>query len=107
MDNITPLVPGTVSPCVVTLNAFQNAYYQHSSLEIHSPKGERLEVFGRDVQKENLHHNNLQLRNQICLVETLLSHIDRDVDLPKQAVCGLADLLFRMEEFFEGSMKQP
>jgi len=105
MDNITPLVPGTTSPCVVTLNPFQNAYYQHSSLEIHSPDGERLETFGQDIQKETLHHNNLQLRNQICLVESLLSHIDRDVELPKQAVCGLADLLFRVEEFCERNMK--
>ena len=79
--------------------------YQHSHLEIHSPEGERLEIFGQDIQKENLHTNNILLRNQICLVETLLSHIDRDIDLPRSAVSGLADLLFRVEEFCERSMK--
>ncbi len=105
MDNITPLVPGTNSPCVVTLNTFQNAFYQQSCVELHSPDGNLLETVGRDIQKENLHDNDVQLRDQICLVESLLGHANQNIELPARAVCGLAELLFRMQEFCERHIK--
>ncbi|MCE3252885.1 MAG: hypothetical protein K0Q67_1905 [Cellvibrio sp.] len=106
MDNITPLVPSTNSPCIVTLNPFQNAYYHQSSIEIHAPNGEHLETLGADAQKENNYTNNMQLRDQICLVETLLGHINQDIELPRQAVSGLTDLLFRMQELCDERIKK-
>lgn len=105
MDNITPLVPSTDSNCVVTLNPFQNAFYQQSCVEIHSPEGDHLETIGRDIQKENLHNNDIQLRDQICLVESLLGHLNQDIELPAQAVCGLAELFYRMQEFCERKIR--
>lgn len=105
MDNITPLVPGTDSHCIVTLNPFQNTFYQQSSIEIHSPDGVHLETIGCEIQRENLYTNNVQLRDQICLVESLLGHVNQDIELPARAVCGLADLLFRMQEFCERHSK--
>ncbi|HSC68182.1 MAG TPA: hypothetical protein VLC79_10850 [Cellvibrio sp.] len=101
MDNITPLVPSTDSNCVVTLNSFQNIFYQQSRVEIHSSDGDHLETIGRDIQKENLHNNDIRLRDQICLVESLLGNVNQDIELPAQAVCGLAELLYRMQEFCE------
>lgn len=105
MDNITPLVPGTDSPCVVTLNHFQNAFYQQSCIELHSPDGDHLETIGRDMQAENRHNNDVQLRDQICLVESLLGHVNQDIELPARAVCGLAELLFRTQEFYDKHIK--
>ncbi len=43
--------------------------------------------------------NTMQLRNQICLMESLLVHADRDIELPVHAVSGLAKLLFKIEKF--------
>jgi hypothetical protein len=105
MDNITPLVPGTDSNCVVTLNPFQNAFYQQSCVEFHSPDGDHLETIGNDIQKENLHNNDIQLRDQIYLVESLLGHLNQDIELPAKAVCGLAELMYRMQEFCERKIR--
>jgi hypothetical protein len=101
MDNVTPLVPDTNSPCVITLNPFQTIFYQQSTIEIHSPDGEHLETLGSEIKKENLHNNDVQLRDQICLVESLLGHLNQDIALPAKAVCGLAELMYRMQEFCE------
>ena len=98
-------MPGADSHRIVTLNPFQNAFYQQSSLEIHSPDGEHLETVGCEIQKENLYSNTVQLRDQICLVESLLGHVNQDIELSARAVCGLAELLFRIQEFCEKHIK--
>ncbi len=105
MDNITHLVPVTKSQCVITLDPFQYNYYQQSSIEIHSPDGEHLETLGCDIQKENLFHNHVHLQDQMCLVESLLGNINKDIELPARASRALADLLFRMQEFCERNSK--
>jgi hypothetical protein len=42
-------------------------------------------------------HLDIQFRDQISLMKSLLLHIDIHVDLPKEAVSGLADLSVRMQ----------
>jgi hypothetical protein len=71
-----PPASGTDSNCVITLNPFQTVFYQQSSVEIHSPDGDHLETIGHDIQKENLHNNDIQLRDQICLVKTIFGRVD-------------------------------
>lgn len=96
MDNITPLVHGIPSRCIVTLDPFQQAHYENHRVEIHSPEGIHLETISQELQRENQVHQDIQFRDQIALVESLLVHIDKDVDLSKEAVSGLADLMVKM-----------
>lgn len=101
MDNITSLVHGIPSRCIVTLDPFQQANYENHRVEIHSPEGIHLETISQEIQRENQLHHDIQFRDQLALVESLLIHIDKDVDLPKEAVSGLADLMVRMRGAWE------
>ncbi len=105
MDNVTPLVPGTDSPCSITLNPLQHTSYQQNNLKIRSPDGQHLETIGAELQQENNRDYATQLLNEICLVQSLTCHIGERLELPTRAVYGLSDLLFRVEEFFEMSIK--
>jgi hypothetical protein len=105
MDNITPLVHGIPSRCIVTLDPFQQAHYENHCVEIHSPEGIHLETISQELQRENQLHQDIQVRDLIALVESLLMHIDKDVDLPREAVSGLADLMVRMHLVFERVFK--
>lgn len=96
MDNITQLVHGIPSRCILTLDPLQQTHYENHRVEIHSPEGIHLETISQEIHQENQYHQDIQFRDQIALVEALLIHIDKDVDLPKEAVSGLADLLVRM-----------
>ncbi len=96
MDYITSLVHGIPSRCIVTPDPFQQTHYENHCIEIHSPEGIHLETISQELQRENQYHRDIQFRDQIALVESLLVHIDKDVDLPKEAVSGLADLMVRM-----------
>lgn len=100
MDNITPLVPGTKTHCTITLSEYQLAYYRQSCIEILMPNGTHLETIGEDIKKDNRN----QLRDEICLVECLLSQINHNVDMPPQAISSIADLLYRMQDYFENSI---
>jgi hypothetical protein len=100
MDNITPLVLGTKTHCTITLSEYQLAYYRQSCIELLAPDGTHLETIGEDIKKDQRH----QLREEICLVECLLSQINHNVDMPPQALSSLADLLYRMRDDFENSI---
>jgi hypothetical protein len=98
MDNITPLVPDTKSSCVITLDPFQYAFYQQSCIELQSPYGQFLELVGHSVQKDIDENNVCRLQEQVFLLQALCSKIDQDVELPPQAIAGLADIFLRMEK---------
>jgi hypothetical protein len=104
MDNITPMVPGTDSPCI-TLTSRQHTFYQQNTLKIRAPDGQHLETIGIEIQQENSRDIATQLLHQICLVQSLTSHVDERLELPQRAVYGLADLLYKMEEFCEKNIK--
>jgi hypothetical protein len=104
MDNITPMVPGTDSPCI-TLTSRQHTFYQQNNLKIRAPDGQHLETIGLEIQQENNRDMATQLLHQICLVQSLTSHVDERLELPQRAVFGLADLLYKMEEFCERNIK--
>lgn len=99
MDNVTPLVHGTKSTCNITLNEYQHAYYQQSTIEILAPDGRVLEYIGEEINNEKIQASNFQLRDEVNLVACLLSCIDHHIELPRYAVSGLADLLNRMQDF--------
>jgi hypothetical protein len=103
MDNITP-VPTTKSR-VLMLDHLDTTFYKKSSLKIHSCDGEYLESIGKDIQKENDLDNDTQLRHQVSLVQSLVSHIDQHLELPPRAVYGLSDLLHQVEEYCERKSK--
>jgi hypothetical protein len=105
MDNITPLHPTSKSQCVITLDPFQDIYYRQSFVDIHSPEGDFLERIGADIQKDNAEHQKYQLRDQVCLLNCLLGKIREDVELPREAISGLADVMHRMQDFFELHVK--
>jgi hypothetical protein len=94
-------VHGIPTRCILTLDPDQQAHYENHRLEIHSPEGIHLETISQELQRENQLHQDIQFRDQLALVESLLVHIDKDVDLSKEAVSGLAELLVRMREVCE------
>jgi hypothetical protein len=100
MDNITPLVHGTKSTCNVTLGEYQYAFYQQSSINIHAPNGSLLQHVGYEVEKDAKH----QLRKNVHLVSCLFNNIRHDLDLLQQALYGLADLTYRMQEFCDKNL---
>lgn len=85
--------------------SIQQSHYENHRIEIHSPEGIHLETISQELQRENQLHQDIQFRDQLALVESLLLHIDKDVDLPKEAVSGLADLLVRMRGVCERVFK--
>ncbi|MCE3252635.1 MAG: hypothetical protein K0Q67_1655 [Cellvibrio sp.] len=101
MDNTFPPKHDDNSTCVLTLNPVQHAYYQRSAIKLHSSDGEYLETISRETQQEKLHSSNAQLRDQVCLVKSLLGYIPTDLDLPTNATSGLKELLAQMREFCE------
>ena len=100
-DSITPLVHGTKSTCNITLDEYQHAFYQQSNINILSPGGSLLQHIGYEVEKDAKH----QLRDEVHLVSCLLSNIHHDLDLPQQALYGLADLMYRTQEFCDKNIK--
>jgi hypothetical protein len=101
MDNVTPLVHGTKSACNITLDEYQHAFYQQSSINIIAPNGSLLQHIGYEAEKDSNH----QMRDQVHLISCLLHNIHHDVDLPQQALYGLADLMYRVQEFCDKKMK--
>ena len=101
MDNITPLVHGTKSTCNITLDEYQHAFYLQSSINIIAPDGSLLQHIGHEVGKDAKYH----LRDEIHLVSCLLHNIHHDLDIPQQALYGLADLIHRMQEHCDKSMR--
>lgn len=101
MDNITPLVHGTKSTCNITLDEYQHAFYQQSSINIIAPDGHLLQHIGYEVEKDATH----QMRDEVHLVSCLLHNIHHDLDLPQQALYGLADLMYRVQDFCDKNMK--
>jgi hypothetical protein len=98
MDNITHL-PGTESHRIITLTSAQYALYQTNCIEVNTPDGEYLESIGLQIQNDLAETNTYQLRDNIYLVACLLGKINEDIELPAQAVSGLADLFYRMQSF--------
>jgi len=105
MDNITPLVPGTKSSCVITLDPFQHMFYLQSCIELRCPDGELLEYVGKPIQKEIEAIELLQLREQIYLLQSLLCKVKDEVEFSPLAVSGLADLMFRTQGLCERFVK--
>lgn len=105
MDNITPLYPTSKSQCVITLDPFLHIYYQQSSIDILSPDGDLLDRIGADVQKDNAEHQKYQLRDHVCLLNCLLGKIHDEVELPREAISGLADVIHRMQDFCDLHVK--
>ena len=99
MDNITSLVPDTKSSCIITLDPFQYAFYQQSCIELQSPDGQFLELVGHSVQKDIDENNVCRLREQVYLLQALCNKIDQEVEVPPQAIAGLADILLRMQRY--------
>ncbi len=100
MDNITHLVHGTKSTCNITLDDYQHAFYLQSSINIIAPDGKLLQHIGYEVEKDAKH----QLREDVHLVSCLLSNIHHDLDLPQQALYGLSDLMYRVQEFCDKNL---
>lgn len=105
MDNVTPLVLGTKSSCVITLDPFQYAFYQQSYIELQSPDGKFLELVGHSVQKDIEENNFCRLREQVFLLQSLFCKIKEEIELPAVAVSGLADLMFRTQGLCERFVK--
>ena len=105
MDNITPLIPGTKTSCVITLDPVQYLFYQQSCIELQAPDGEVLEFIGKPIQREVESTELLQLQEQIFLLQFLLCKIKDQIELPPLAVSGLADLMFRAQGLCERLIK--
>ncbi len=101
MDNITPLVHGTKSACNITLNDYQHAFYLQSSINIIAPNGSLLQHIGYEVEKDA----SQQMRDEVHLVSSLLNNIHHDIDLSQRALYGLADLMYRVQEFCDKNLK--
>jgi hypothetical protein len=65
-----------------------------------------LESIGQQIQNGLTETNNYQLRDKIYLVACLLEKINEDIELPAQAVSGLADLFYRMQNLCGYCIKQ-
>ncbi len=101
MDKITPLVHGTKSICNITLDEYQHAFYQQSSINIIAPSGNLLQHIGFEVEKDASH----QMRDEVHLVSCLLNNIHHDIDLSQRALYGLADLMVRVQEYCDKSLR--
>jgi hypothetical protein len=105
MDNVTPLVPGTKSSCIVALTPVQYSFYQQSCIELQAPDGEVLEFIGKPIQQEIELTEIHQLQEQVFLLQSVLCKVKEQIELPPLAVAGLADLLARMQELCERFIK--
>ena len=101
MDNITPLVHSTKSTCNITLDEYQHAYYLQSSINICAPNGGLLQHIGYEAEKDATH----QMRDEVHLMSCLLHNIHHDIDLPQKALYGLADLMYRVQEFCDKNIR--
>lgn len=60
-----------------------------------------MESVGHNVQEDNLRMSNTQLREQTALITALLCNIHTEIELPQDAVLGLADLMCRLSTNFK------
>ncbi|MES2826491.1 MAG: hypothetical protein V4732_23090 [Pseudomonadota bacterium] len=58
-----------------------------------------METFGENIRREQAEDLSYQLQNQICLLECLLLSIHENIELPANAVAGLVDVFYRMQDF--------
>jgi hypothetical protein len=62
-------------------------------------EGDHLGRIHQDIQKKIKENHIDQLREQIVLLQSLCEKVTQEVELPPTAIAGLADLLFRTQEF--------
>jgi hypothetical protein len=98
MDNITHLVHGTnlqYHPRRIS------TYYLQSSINIIAPDGSLLQHIGHEAEKDA----SQQMRDEVHLVSCLFNNIHHDIDLSQRALYGLADLMYRVQEFCDKNIK--
>jgi hypothetical protein len=100
MDNIAQQIRDTESSRIIRLNPSQYSFYQDSSIEICDPDGKFLEQIGNFVQRSQDEENLLHLKELVYLLQALCCNIDQSVELPPQAIAGLADVFWRMQKHF-------
>lgn len=91
--------------CVITLDLPQYFFYNSEYIDLHAPDGSHLETVGHYMKEMDAENTTYRLHEQIYLVESLLSQINHDVELPKQAISALADLLYRTQKVIEKTIK--
>ena len=91
--------------CVIKLDLPQYFFYQSDHIDIHAPDGTHLECVGHIIKESEIENSCARLKEQIFLVECLLSNINHDLKLPSQAVAELADLFYRMQKVCGKYMK--
>lgn len=84
---------------LIKLTPYQYSFYQKTQLEIQCPEGNHLDYIGHIVQQDDAENRAFRLREQIALISCLMSNIEADIHLPVSAAAGLADLLYRMQDF--------
>ncbi len=105
MDNIASQVYDAELSHVIQLNPSQYSFYQENYIELLSPDGKHLELIGHFPKKSAEEENLCRLREQVCLLQTLLCNINEQIELPPLAVSGLADLMFRTQGLCERFVK--
>jgi len=84
--------------CIITLDLPQYFFYQAEHIDLHDPNGRFLESIGHRIREMDAENTKYRLHEQICLVENLLGQINHDLELPKEAVSALADLLYQTQK---------
>lgn len=87
--------------CIITLDLPQYFFYQAEHIDLHDPNGNFLESIGHRIQVMETETTQYRLHEQICLVENLLGQINHDLELRKEAVSALADLLYQTQKVIE------
>ena len=91
--------------CTITLGLPQYFFYQSEYIDIHAPDGSILESIGHRVKEMALEESTHRLHEQIFLLESLLGNLHQSIELPREAVSALADILYRMQAITSKAIK--
>lgn len=96
IHNLDELIP---DHCNITLDILQSIFYRTGKINIYSPDGTRLESIGYCIKRNDIESSAYRLKEQLYLMECLLSNLSNNHELPAEAISSLADLLYRMQGF--------
>lgn len=83
---------------VIVLDPSQYALYQSGDIELHSPSGELLNTVGVHLHKAEAEVAQYRLRGELALIASLMAQAKDFVEMDKQAVGAMLDVLWRAEE---------